>query len=309
MVQPAHIAAYSVVGMPRLPPELYEAVIDQLDGDSDALGRCSLVSRFFARKCQQLLFKSITLGRPFKQFEGDIVSRNWPSQKLHQILASSPHLSHLIRQLEISDATAMNFYREELSWIRRDSDVARVLPLLQNLESLVIAGNHLGSRMNFRAWKRELKFAVLLKASTVTSISLAYVRNVPWMIFKSVPALKTLHLYQVSFVPNDATILPIDRELDANSTQARLETLHIKTTSREEWRSLYLWLQIDDGSFCFDHIVDLSLDIDFVAQEPPVNISQELQGISWLIRRCSSSLQNLDLFFPEEGTNISFPCP
>lgn len=287
--------------MPNLPPELYEAIIDHLDDDNNTLKQCALVSHFFAHRCQQLLFKSVTLARPFKQFEGNIVSKNWPSQNLYRILVSSPHLSQLIQELEITDGTLMNFYREEMSWIRKDSDVTRILPLLDKLQALLIAGNHMGSRLNFRAWKSPLKFAILRKAPSLSTIYLAYIRNVPWMIFKSVPSLKSLALYQVSFVPDDATVLPVDPELDADSKQAKLETLHIKTTSREEWRSLYLWLQIDNGSFDLDHLIDLTLDIDFIFQELQTNGSEELHGIAWLIRRCSSSLKSLHLFFPEEG--------
>ncbi|KAF8906827.1 hypothetical protein CPB84DRAFT_367498 [Gymnopilus junonius] len=292
--------------MPTLPPELYEAILDHLGGDSTALRTCALVSRLFARKCQQLLFRSITLGRPFKQFEGSIVSKNWPSKNLYQTFSSSPHLGRLIEEFEISDATLMNFYREELSWIRKDLDVARILPLLGNLQALVITGNYMGSRLNFRAWKPELKFAILRKTPSISTIYLAYIRNVPWMILKSIPSLKSLYLYQVSFVANDATVLPVSAELDADSKQAELETLHIKTTSREEWRSLYLWLQIDNGSFDLDHLTDLTLDVDFVIEEPQTSGPEEIHGIAWLLQRCSGSLRSLNLIFPQEVASPHF---
>ncbi|KDR76493.1 hypothetical protein GALMADRAFT_246874 [Galerina marginata CBS 339.88] len=284
----------------QLPPELFEVIIDHLE--SRSLKVCALVCRVFAHNCQKRLFKRITLGRPFQSFKRDIVSKVWPAQRLYEVLSKSPNLCKLVEELEISDSGIKSFYREELSWIRKDSNLSQILPMLNNLKELSIQGHNMGSRLNFRAWEPELKLAIWRKCQSLSKVSLRFMRNVPLSLLKFAPSLKALSLFKILFIPDD-TILSSAAEPTTPVIQAELRSLSVFTTSNDEWTSLYPWLLV---SIDFSHFVSMDLYVDFIDEETLTGPSTAFGAVTQLVHRSSNTVKRLSIFFPEEVASPSY---
>ncbi|KDR76502.1 hypothetical protein GALMADRAFT_448832 [Galerina marginata CBS 339.88] len=289
----------------QLPPELFEVIIDHLEVESSSLKVCSLVCRVFAHHCQKRLFKHISLGRPFQSFKQDIVSKVWPTQRLYEVLSKSPNLCKLVEELEISDAGIKSFYREELSWIRKDSNLSHILPMLNNLKELGIQGNNMGSRLNFRAWTPELKLAIWRKCQTISKISLGFMRNVPLALMRFSPSLKALTFFKILFIPDDATFSSA-AEPTTHAIRAELRSLSISTTSNDEWISLYPWLLLECGNPDLSHLVNLDLHVDFVDEETLGGPSEAFNAVTQVVHRSSDAVRNLSLYFPEEVASPSY---
>ncbi|KAF8970397.1 hypothetical protein BDZ97DRAFT_91858 [Flammula alnicola] len=282
-----------------LPPELYEAIIDHID-DYVSLQNCALVCHLFALRCQKALFHSIRLGRPVRNFKNNIVSTQHPSQRFLEIISNFPHLCGYVKELEITDGARLNFYREELSWIRKDRALHDILPKLDSLGALCIAGNPTGNRLNFRAWNPDLKLAILLKchssASSLTKIALTRVRNIPVTLFSHAPALESLYLFKAIFVP--AEFPTVERACH----RPKLKELYITTTTHNEWSSIYPWLLDEDHSLDLTSLTSLSLHVDFIPEDLLEMSADDINAISWIVHRSANTIKVLRLFYPEEVT-------
>ncbi|KDR76494.1 hypothetical protein GALMADRAFT_139422 [Galerina marginata CBS 339.88] len=287
----------------QLPPELLEIIIGHVEAES--LKVCALVCRGFAHHCQKRLFKRITLERPFQSVKRDTVHKVWPAQRFYEVLSKSPNLCKLVEELEISDAAFKSLYREELSWIRKDSNLSKILPILNNLKGLIIQGNDIGSGLDFRAWEPELKLAIWRKCQSLSKISLVFMRNVPLTLLKFAPSLKTLSLYQILFIPDDST-LSSAAEPTTPAIQAQLKSLNIWTISNDEWTSLHPWLLFESRSVDLSHLVRLNLHVGFLGEETLGGPSTAFDAVTQLVHRSSKTVKSLTIFFPEDVASPSY---
>ncbi|KDR76495.1 hypothetical protein GALMADRAFT_139423 [Galerina marginata CBS 339.88] len=282
----------------QLPPELFEVIIYHLEVELYSLKNSALVCRVFAHHCQKHLFKRITLGRPFQSSKPAIVSLVWPTQRLYEVLNKSPNLCKLVEELEISDAGIKNFVQEEWSWIRWDSKLSQILPMLNNLKELSIRGDHMGSKLNFRAWKPELKLAIWRKCQTISKLSLGFMRNVPLTLMKFAPSLTALSSHKVLFIPDDA-IFPFTTESAIPATRAEVKSLTISTIFYDEWISLYPWLTLESGNPDLSHLVSLDLDVNII-DEPRGESINVFKAVRQLVHNSTNTVRSLSLYFPTE---------
>ena len=213
--------------------------------------------------------------------------------RFHQILSSSPHLAGYVKSLVISDEANLHFYREELSWIRSDNTLHRILPQLVNLEELELEGNPRGSSLNFRKWGDSLRAGILERCSSerLVTLHLAHVRNIPLSLLALAPRLETLMVRRALFVPDDH-----DTKLKERSP-TQLKHFSVILMKSEEWYTFYLWLA---SHLDLTYIKTLELIIDF-ENEPDAIVEEGLQAISNLLRGCSATLETLRFFMPEES--------
>jgi hypothetical protein len=283
----------------RLPPELCEAIIDQIPTqDRLALQNCALVCHLFALRAQRILFKSITLSRPHKGFRWNVLSLRHPSRRFFTLLNGSPHLGTYVEELEIADNAHLSFYREELSWIRQDMALPIIISKLDNLRHLSISGIHTGNRLNFNAWTEALKSALLKRCQSplLTKISLKYVRNVPISIFLQAPALESVDLFKSVFIVDG--VLPVSSQ----AYKPKLREFTYTATTYYEWTSFYPWLLNDDGGgLDLTFLTYLSLHVDFNGH---VGIDKDIDAIAWIVRQCAGTVERLSLFYPPEGKSI-----
>ena len=286
-----------------LPTEIYESILDELAESPETLRACALVCHLFAQRAQKLLFSSIFLTRPTKVFKRALGIRSyvWPSMRFLQIISSSPLLAGHVKSLIISDTAHLQFYREELSWIRSDNTVHQILPRLTNLKELGFEGNFRGSGLNFRKWGDNLRVGILEQCSSerLVVIRLTCVRNVPLSLLGLAPRLETLVLKKVLFLPDftaeEVFYLQRYAKLKERSPPARLKHLSVTMTISEEWRTIYPWLA---SHLDLMHIKTLDLHIDFEGALEE-KVEEGLQAISNLLRGCSATLETLRFLMPE----------
>lgn len=282
----------------RLPPELCEAIIDQIPTrDCLSLQNCALVCHLFALRAQRILFKSIILSRPHKGFRWNVLSLRHPSRRFFMLINGSPHLQNYVEDLEIADNAHLSFYREELSWIRQDMALPIIISKLDNLRHLSISGNHTGNRLNFNAWTEALKSAILKKcqSSLLTKISLTYVRNVPISIFLQAPALESVHLFKSVFIVDG--VLPVSSQV----YRPKLREFTYTATTYYEWTSFYPWLLNYDGGIDLTFLTYLSLHVDFSVHE---GVERDVDAVAWIVRQCAGTVERLSLFYSPEGKSI-----
>jgi hypothetical protein len=288
-----------------LPTEIYESILDELAESPETLRACALVCHLFAQRAQKLLFSSICLTRPTKVFKRALGIRSyvWPSMWFLQIISSSPCLTGHVKSLIVSDTAHLQFYREELSWIRSDNTVHQILPRLTNLKELGLEGNFRGSGLNFRKWGDNLRVGILEQCSSerLVVIRLTCVRNVPLSLLGLAPGLETLVLKKVLFLPDftaeEVFYLQRYAKLKERSPPARLKHLSVTMTISDEWRTIYPWLA---SHLDLTHIKILDLYIDFEGALEE-KVEEGLQAISNLLRGCSATLETLRFLMPEQS--------
>ncbi|PPQ82524.1 hypothetical protein CVT25_007133 [Psilocybe cyanescens] len=279
----------------QLPPEILESVVDQLHDDPPSLMQCSLVCRRFANRGQKHLFRRVVLDRPSRIFKGNMISQFYPAESFLYLINHYPHICKLVLELKISDEHKISYYREQNSWIRTDRAIAKILPMLCALEELIIDGNHLGTRLNFKCWKEELKSTILLKSQSLRRLSLSLVRNVPLLLLNDMPNLECLRLNSVYFTPDDLPAMHFPNK-------ARLRTFDIASYVGDDWPSLYPWLQSTKCNIDMTHLVAVSLMINPADMAP----SDQLHSISSLLRGCANNLKHLHLCYSDPIATPSF---
>lgn len=115
-----------------LPQELVDKVIDNLPNDVESLRACSCVSSSFRRRSQQRIFARVTISPP--KTDENVT----PCQKFHKLLVSSPHLTPLIKSLEIVDG--------ECQWLAKQHHPLDLILNLLHLQRISIRSTY---RINF----------------------------------------------------------------------------------------------------------------------------------------------------------------
>jgi hypothetical protein len=100
-------------------------------------------------------------------------------------------------------------------------------------------------------------------------IYLVHVKNVPLCLLGLATRLESLALQGVSFAPEldyDVTVggalsFKLHKQIKERRPPARLREVYVKSTTSEEWRTLYPWLE--HVHLDLTHIKTLELHIDF----------------------------------------------
>ncbi|KAF9258683.1 hypothetical protein L218DRAFT_1080295 [Marasmius fiardii PR-910] len=192
------------MGRPRLSQELIDLTLDFLRDDREALRQCTLASRSFQIPAQKVLFECIKL-KPIpavKSTEAEeervqsepVATSTSPSQapplptnmtttmaqRLHNLLNSSPHLAGLIKDLRIRDMDDFNYEQpRSVSWLKDDTSLPQILPLLTNLQRLFLAGSMSDSMLDMATLPQGIKNALLevwRKSNKITHIGFQCVK-------------------------------------------------------------------------------------------------------------------------------------
>ena len=285
----------------RLPQELFEAIVDHLTHeDWPTLLNCALVNHFFAVRAQKILFGTISLGRPSKTFNSNVVSIKHPSHRFLSILNSSPRLTAYVEEVYITDNDHNTSYREERSWIRQDTVLHTILDKLDSLRGFSVAGNLTGNRLNFKAWHERLKDVILTKcqSSLLTKISLTYLRNVPVSILTQAPALESIFSCNTAYIIDYTT--PAQR-----GDRPKLDCLEITMTSYNDWATFYPWLLDAEYGLDLTALTVLTLRVGrFVRDTGPDDAIEPIDAIAWAVHQCTATLVSLSLVCPDEGMCI-----
>ena len=117
----------------KLPQELFDVIIDNLDNYPWALPNSSLVCHSWLHPSRRCLFRRIVLLPPPKHaFRGSAHVSH--CQRLHWLLLDSPHIATYIRELKIYEGQM----EKHQAWIASDPTLPPVLGLLRDLTKLEI---------------------------------------------------------------------------------------------------------------------------------------------------------------------------
>ncbi|KAF5351000.1 hypothetical protein D9756_008194 [Leucocoprinus leucothites] len=124
----------------RVPQELIEAIIRNLDGDQRSLARCARVSVRFLTLSRGLLYKRIILEPPI--YRGKPNPRS--VRHFHSVISSYPSLVNCVEDLTISHKGPLFTWPDmkAMKWLSDPSDTSllEVMTQLKNIRKLKIAG-------------------------------------------------------------------------------------------------------------------------------------------------------------------------
>ncbi|KAF9258700.1 hypothetical protein L218DRAFT_1063162, partial [Marasmius fiardii PR-910] len=180
---------------PRLSQELIDLTLEFLTDDQEALRQCCLVSRSFQIPVQKILFGCVRLKPVPPVKPRDLENQPVDSaavattsmlpqqinrtltmaQRLSNVLNSSPHLAGFIKDLRIWDRHNFSPDHPTDSWLKDDTTLPRILPLLTNLQRFFLAGSTSGSMLDIATLPEEMKtalFEVWRRSSKITHVGL-----------------------------------------------------------------------------------------------------------------------------------------
>lgn len=214
----------------RLPPELIEAIIDEVGAqrDTPTLRSCSLVAFTFVFRAQTHLFSTIDLDKAQH-------SRKKYHDRFHRLLLKSPHLGTYVRHLRLGDDA-----EDEYGYTNRDFDIAtgqrrswitdsRTLPytlsFLPRLRSFSLTFNS-----EWTNWESDIPvetrraFENLFALPSLCAVSLEFVTGLPGDVLLGLVA--KMELLGLSCVEVGDTALMMPKRVDA-----RPKALYFRGTS------------------------------------------------------------------------------
>ncbi len=176
----------------KVPPELTDLIIDEVQDDVPTLSSCSLVSHDFHPRARLHSFRKITIGHP---------SRPNSTQKFLRLLVASPHIRWLVRTVVVDAEYGFDEDGswEEINqrintllwktahgrqWVSRDAALAELLGSLPNLEGFTAGA--LRWRSSERIPSQVTSFESVLPRRPITTLALNYVH------FDSLPSFITI---------------------------------------------------------------------------------------------------------------------
>jgi hypothetical protein len=198
--------------MPRLPQELIDVIINQVD-DRKTLKACSLVASSFVCPSQRLLFHTVDLDNAI------LTPRKKAYARFLRLLTLNPLLGTYVRSLRLGDDSEdFGFSR---SWIIHAKHLPQLFQLLPWLEIFSLTFNS-----DDRSWKSipadiRAAFERLFYLPTVQAVSLEFIRGFPPQLLFDLMRLKRLSL---SFVDVDAN------DIHFHLAVSELRELHLRGT-------------------------------------------------------------------------------
>ncbi|KAK0465757.1 hypothetical protein IW261DRAFT_1574835 [Armillaria novae-zelandiae] len=198
----------------KIPPELTDLIIDEVQGDVPTLSSCSLVSRVFHPRARLHSVRKITIGHP---------SRSNSSQNFLRLLVAAPHIRWLVRTvvIDVEYGFDEDGSWEEMNqrinillwktahgtqWVCRDAALAELLGSLPNLEGFTAGA--LKWRSSERIPSEVTSFESVLPRRPITTLALNYVHfdSLPSFItiLGSFTQLKSLRLGVIIHAPSPA---------------------------------------------------------------------------------------------------------
>ncbi|KAF4616343.1 hypothetical protein D9613_008827 [Agrocybe pediades] len=207
---------------PELPPEIHEMIINELDGETEALKQCALACRVYRYGAQKLLFNKLTL---------DFSPGSNPAQEFLGILEDSPWIGDYVACLSLRSNGHLGEDTDE-----KDKWVSRVITALPNIVEMDIGWGLPDFR--FCMLDRSSQMAIMSTCENLRSLTLAFTEDAPLAIFDHMQRIETLELQDVRF--------PKDREvLDAKSWTVpyRIKELTLQYVHIEGARMIYPFLK------------------------------------------------------------------
>lgn len=254
-----------------LPPELIDAIIDCLHDDEVSLKACSTIARDFRVTSQKHLFARVVLPPAPSSKNGKVT----PTQKLKGLLTSSPHIQHLVRDMDLPGGGY------GVSWVSDDfSQLASILSSMSRLRKLAWGGR----QASWSSLPHPLQTSLegVFRSSFLVHLELSNFPDIPFTALALCSSLRHLTLSSCSFLPASNVELASSPYRLLTTPRAQLETLCL-SLSCEVLPSVVHWLAHPQCTLDIHSLRRLAVDAD---------CNQMDHSYIWcLLQACSTSLE------------------
>ncbi|KAF4616363.1 hypothetical protein D9613_008844 [Agrocybe pediades] len=274
----------------NLPVELHERIINELDGEEDALKQCALTCKLYRHLAQTLLFKAVML-----QFQPE----SNPAKKFLAILTQSPHVANYVGCLSLRGYDDRWYDKEWTESKKPDDDgIADVLSALTNLQELqlfkVCSGRN---RRTFQALSLSPASMAMIqfKCRSILHLTLQKLDNMPLTMLAHSSSLESLDIDNVELV-DDLDDQAGPETIDSQTSFPHLKLMRISnaTTLGYSQQSIYPFLM---RSTTQGGLESLSVNMDESWDDLLVP-AVDFQAVKEIIRNSATSLKAVDVIVP-----------
>ncbi|KAJ6491950.1 hypothetical protein C8R45DRAFT_990022 [Mycena sanguinolenta] len=254
---------------PIFPPELFEAIIDQLADDLESLCSCALVSRSF-----------YSLANVSSRLQ---VDQGYNIARLCELLEASPPFAARVRSIHLRDILDGP---DGESWIT-DADLGRCLSLLVSLTRLSIGVSGLkpswSASLHWPSVSASNHDSIQVTLPTLTSLELSSIDEVPLTLLSQCLSLRSLTLDTVTFSDDSGSAIATDRR-----SLIQLQSLTLRDLHSESLHRFVSWATCPDSSGGISYLRSLDCSMDSSRHRPPVQrlLNALASSVQCLCLRC-----------------------
>ncbi|KAF9539575.1 hypothetical protein CPC08DRAFT_770948 [Agrocybe pediades] len=271
----------------KLPVELHELIINELEGDEDTLKQCALTSKLYRHLAQERLFKDIDL---------EFLPHSNPAKTFLSILAKSPHIANYVKRLtmfgDVSENVTAYYVKTSMP-----NHIAKVFSALTNLTHL---------RLGVFDPENYLEMSLFPRLSPASmAVIHARCRNISHLTLENIDIPLTILTYSNSvrsLVINDVQFRHKSDDSGPEGVLFQVPFLHLKrirlyggNTPYPEWKSLFPSMMY---STTLGGPEALSVDMDNSFSPVPATDFEAVRGI---IKNSMKSLKILDITVSTSG--------
>ncbi|KAF4616632.1 hypothetical protein D9613_008797 [Agrocybe pediades] len=266
--------------LPNLPLELQEVIVNELEGENEALKQCALTCRLYRYLAQKLLFKSVVL-----EFNCEDAV-----QKFLGILQNPSQLSGYVKHLSIGERHGR--HEADRAQMLLNTSIAQIIPALTNVVDLLLGGF---VYFWFTDLKPSLQLAIIAKCESLLGLMLVRVKDVPLKIFDHLPRLEKIDIHCVAFAnrrgsdPHCRVVTPPCRIKDMRLADANIPRMGSRTVY-----PFFMEQKIAVGL-----LQSLSITMDRRSWEP--FLPTDIEAVKGLIRNNAESLRFLEVIISEHA--------
>ncbi|KAF4616317.1 hypothetical protein D9613_008808 [Agrocybe pediades] len=204
-----------IIRIPKnLPVELHELIVNELEGETEALKQCSLTCRLYRHFAQRLLFKSMKFS-----FRTSLALPT--ADKFLDVLRASPQIVSYVQRLHIREYTPAH------TLIPTDNSVAHVIAILINVVDLVLGRED--ALFSFSQLAPSTRLAIMEKCKSVLSLTVHRMSRIPMEIFDHIHQLERLILDRVFFTDKPDALRDVHGPQVARlTTPYRIKHMHLR---------------------------------------------------------------------------------
>ncbi|KAF8167410.1 hypothetical protein B0H34DRAFT_681781 [Crassisporium funariophilum] len=188
---------------PVLPVELFHQVLDNCDGPT--LITCFSVNHVLRENAERRLFRTVVI----QYFSFNRNASRY--QKFLMLLEAAPHLADYVRRISIDVIGASSTREADLSTNTGILSVAKILPLLRNIQHIALVGKgeiSVFSRLPNLEWTAlpiavQEAFIRAFLSSSISKIQVSAISEFPYSVLSKCTSLKNLYLSAM-----DSTVEP-----------------------------------------------------------------------------------------------------
>ncbi|KAF9554123.1 hypothetical protein CPC08DRAFT_821876 [Agrocybe pediades] len=266
--------------LPNLPLELQEVIVNELEGENEALKQCALTCRLYRYLAQKLLFKIVVL-----EFNCEDAV-----QKFLGILQNSSQLSGYVKHLYIGERHGR--HEADRAQMLLNTSIPQIIPALTNVVDLLLGGF---VYFWFTELKPSLQLAIIAKCESLLDLMLLRVKDVPLKIFDHLPRLEKIDIHCVAF----ANLRGSDPHYQVVTPPCRIKDMRLADANIPRIGSRTVYPFFMEQKIAVGLLQSLSITMDRRSWEP--FLPTDIEAVKGLIRNNAESLRFLEVIISEHA--------